>query len=151
MESYSSYPIEQINYAKVTLKLNTKYPSTQHSSSIPLHNRILSIMTSSKINLPDDVLFSRLLRLVHEYQDQTIVDDHSHGTQFGYRHVLDGTSKLLQKLQDLHGYTPEHSGDFFIAVLAPNGYEFIIAVLAVLAFGGVVVPMRELDTAAMRP
>ncbi|SCO50406.1 related to AMP-dependent synthetase and ligase [Fusarium fujikuroi] len=98
-------------------------------------------MTSSKINLPDDILFSRLLKLVREYQDQTIVDDHSHGTQFGYRHVLDGTSRLLQKLQTLHGYTPEHSGDFFIAVLAPNGYEFIIAVLAVLAFGGVVVPM----------
>ncbi|RKL38122.1 hypothetical protein BFJ72_g7584 [Fusarium proliferatum] len=98
-------------------------------------------MTSSKIKLPDDVLFSRLLKLVREYQDQTIVDDHSHGTQFGYRHVLDGTSRLLQKLQTLHGYTLEHSGDFFIAVLAPNGYEFIIAVLAVLAFGGVVVPM----------
>ncbi|KAF4449895.1 hypothetical protein F53441_6900 [Fusarium austroafricanum] len=98
-------------------------------------------MQIQNINLPEDVLFTRLLKLATEYQDQVIVDDHSHGTQFGYRHILDGTSKLLQKLQTIHGSTPDQPRDLYIGVLAPNGYEFIISVLAVLAFGGVVVPM----------
>ncbi|KAK2839208.1 hypothetical protein FQN49_006371 [Arthroderma sp. PD_2] len=35
----------------------------------------------------------------------------------------------------------EKPGSFYIALLAPNGYEFVIGVLAVLAIGGVVVPM----------
>lgn len=103
-------------------------------------------MQTKNINLPEDVLFSRLLKLANEYQDQVIVDDHSHDTQFGYRHVLDGTSKLLQRLRSLHGSTPDQDEDLYVGVLAPNGYEFIISVLAVLAFGGVVVPMRELRT-----
>ncbi|KAK6723851.1 hypothetical protein SNK04_002696 [Fusarium graminearum] len=98
-------------------------------------------MQTKNINLPEDVLFSRLLKLANEYQDQVIVDDHSHDTQFGYRHVLDGTSKLLQRLRNLHGSTPDQDEDLYVGVLAPNGYEFIISVLAVLAFGGVVVPM----------
>ncbi|KAM0345634.1 hypothetical protein ACHAPU_006288 [Fusarium lateritium] len=91
--------------------------------------------------LPDDILFSRLLKLANEKQDQVIVDDQSHDTQFGYRHILHGASKLLQKLQSLDDYSLDRDGNLFIGVLAPNGYEFIIAVLAILAFGGVVVPM----------
>ncbi|KAF4989212.1 hypothetical protein FGRMN_9269 [Fusarium graminum] len=91
--------------------------------------------------LPDDILFSRLLELAHEKQDQVIVDDQSHGTQFSYRHILHGASKLLQKLQSLDVYSSDRDGNVFIGVLAPNGYGFIIAVLAVLAFGAVVVPM----------
>ncbi|KAM0405808.1 hypothetical protein ACHAQC_000897 [Fusarium culmorum] len=105
-------------------------------------------MQTKNINLPEDVLFSRLLKLANEYQDQVIVDDHSHDTQFGYRHVLDGTSKLLQRLRSLHGSTPDQDEDLYVGVLAPNGYEFIISVLAVLAFGAVVVPMRALPLEA---
>jgi malonyl-CoA/methylmalonyl-CoA synthetase len=93
--------------------------------------------------LPNDILFSRLLKLATEKENQVIVDDHSHGTQFGYRHILHGTSKLLQKLQSLDERPLNHGGNVYIGVLAPNGYEFIVAVLAVLAFGGVVVPMRR--------
>jgi malonyl-CoA/methylmalonyl-CoA synthetase len=93
--------------------------------------------------LPNDILFFRLLKLAIEKEDQVIVDDCSHGAQFGYRHILHGTSKLLQKLQRLDEHPLDHGENVYIGVLAPNGFEFIVAVLAVLAFGGVVVPMRK--------
>ncbi|KAM0240808.1 hypothetical protein ACHAP5_007843 [Fusarium lateritium] len=105
-------------------------------------------MQIHNINLPGDVLFSRLLKLATEKQDQAIVNDRSHNRQFGYRHILDGTSKLLKKLQSAHGSLQDHAGKVYIAVLAPNGYEFIIAVLAILAFRAVVVPIRALPSEA---
>ncbi|KAJ5174133.1 NRPS-like protein biosynthetic cluster [Penicillium canariense] len=64
------------------------------------------------------------------------------GTQFNYFQILDGTVRLKRKLQALlNEYTLDTPGGFYIALLAPNGYEFIIGVLAVLAIGGIVVPM----------
>ncbi|KAJ5219193.1 NRPS-like protein biosynthetic cluster [Penicillium cinerascens] len=92
--------------------------------------------------LPDDVLFSRLLKIARQRDSEIIVNDCSRGTQFSYRQILDGTVKLKQKLQaSLDRSTLKNRGGFYIALLAPNGYEFIIGVLAVLAIGGVVVPM----------
>lgn len=94
--------------------------------------------------LPDDPIFSRLVQLATRRDGQVIVDDRSRGTQFGYGHILHGTVDLVQKLQSLlNRDILDNRGGFYIAVLAPNSYEFIIAVLAVLALGGVAVPMRE--------
>lgn len=94
--------------------------------------------------LPDEPIFSRLLRIAAHREDKVIVDDRSIGTQFGYRHILHGTVKLQQKLLGLLDKSALDSpGGFYVAVLAPNGYEFIVATLAVLSLGGVVVPMRE--------
>ncbi|KHN97578.1 AMP-dependent synthetase/ligase [Metarhizium album ARSEF 1941] len=92
--------------------------------------------------LPDDPIFSRLLQLATRRDGQVIVNDCSRGTQFGYGHILHGTLSLIQKLQRLlNRSTLDNRGGFYIAVLAPNGYEFIVAVLAALALGGVAVPM----------
>ncbi|KID76798.1 AMP-dependent synthetase/ligase, partial [Metarhizium majus ARSEF 297] len=94
--------------------------------------------------LPDDPIFSRLVQLATRRDGQVIVDDRSRGTQFGYGHILHGTVDLVQKLQRLLSRNVlDNRGGFYIAVLAPNSYEFIVAVLAVLALGGVAVPMRE--------
>lgn len=94
--------------------------------------------------LPDDPIFSRLVQLATRRDGQVIVDDRSRGTHFGYGHILHGTVDLVQKLQSLlNRDILDNRGGFYIAVLAPNSYEFIIAVLAVLALGGVAVPMRE--------
>ena len=95
-------------------------------------------------SLPKDPLFSKLLEIATQRGDQIIVDDCSRRTQFGYRHILHGTVTLQQKLQCLLKRSIlENRGGFYVALLAPNGYEFIIGTLAVLALGGVVVPMRE--------
>lgn len=94
--------------------------------------------------LPKDPLFSKLLETATQRGDQIIVDDCSRGTQFGYRHILHGIVTLQQKLQGLLDRPiRENRGGFFVALLAPNGYEFIVGTLAVLALGGVVVPTRE--------
>ncbi len=115
---------------------------------MPLNTQFI-VRTSLKMEvsrnvLPDDQLFARLLQLATRKQDEVIVDDQSIGKQFGYRHIIHGTVKLSQKLQGLLDQSVlDNRGRFYVAVLAPNGYEFIIAVLAVLAIGGVVVPMRK--------
>jgi malonyl-CoA/methylmalonyl-CoA synthetase len=96
--------------------------------------------------LPDDVLFARLLKIARQRDSQIVVDDFSRGTKFSYRQILDGTVKLKQKLQGLLDSSVfQNPGGFYVALLAPNGYEFIIGVLAVLAIGGVVVPMRKVS------
>ncbi|CAG8410433.1 unnamed protein product [Penicillium salamii] len=100
-------------------------------------------MTVSSLSmLPNDVLFARLLSIATKKDDKVIVDDHSTGTKFGYTQILHGIVRLRQKLKDvLWEEISQDSGQFYVALLAPNGYEFIIGVLAVLACGGVVVPM----------
>jgi malonyl-CoA/methylmalonyl-CoA synthetase len=85
-----------------------------------------------------------LLKIARRRDSEIIVDDFSRRTQFSYRQILDGTVKLKLKLQAvLDKSTLKKPGGVYIALLAPNGYEFIIGVLAVLAIGGVVVPMRK--------
>ena len=104
---------------------------------------------STTTPLPKDPLFSKLLTLALQRGDhQIIVDDRSRGTRFGYRHILHGVVTLQQTLQRLlldneSVLEGKKRGEFFVALLAPNGYEFIVGTLAVLALGGVVVPMRE--------
>ena len=96
--------------------------------------------------LPNDVFFSRLLNIARQRDSSTVVDDLSRGTHFSYRQILHGTVKLQQKLQMLlDRFMVQSPGRFYVALLAPNGYEFIIGVLAVLAVGGVVVPMRKVS------
>ena len=96
--------------------------------------------------LPDDILFSRLLKIAKQRDSDIVVDDFSRETRLSYRQILHGTVKLQQKLQGLLDRSVLRSpGGFYIALLAPNGYEFIIGVLAVLAIGGVVVPMRKVS------
>lgn len=95
--------------------------------------------------LPDDVLYSKLLTVASQQGDRIIVDDRSRDTQFGYPDILNGTATLKRQLQQLLDPSIlEKRGDFFVALLAPNGYEFIVGVLATLALGGVVVPVRKL-------
>ena len=101
---------------------------------------------SQEPTLPDDVLFSRLLKIARQRDSNIVVDDISRGTRFSYRQILHGTVKLKQKLQGLlDRYALLSPGRFYVALLAPNGYEFIVGVLAVLAIGGVVVPMRKVS------
>jgi malonyl-CoA/methylmalonyl-CoA synthetase len=109
---------------------------------MPFHLLIMS--HSQRLSLPDDVLYSKLLKVASQQGDRIIVDDRSRNTQFGYLEILNGIATLKQQLQDL--IDPSilaKPGDFFIALLAPNGYEFIVGVLATLVVGGVVVPVRE--------
>ncbi|KAK2612065.1 hypothetical protein QQS21_001914 [Conoideocrella luteorostrata] len=94
--------------------------------------------------LPDDPVFRRLLQVATHRRGNPIVDDRCRDTQFDYCHILHGTVTLVQKLRRvLDRSILDNRGGFYVAVLAPNSYEFIVAVLAVLALGGVIVPMRE--------
>ncbi|RYO82542.1 hypothetical protein DL766_000305 [Monosporascus sp. MC13-8B] len=129
-----------IDYVGTKLWWSTSVPELFHLNHYTWHT--LATMTVSPPTLPDDVLFSRLLKIATQRDSKIIVNDCSLGTQFSYRQILDGTVKLKEKLQALlDRSTLDSPGGFYIALLAPNGYEFIIGVLAVLAIGGVVVPI----------
>ncbi|KAF7192264.1 Malonate--CoA ligase ACSF3, mitochondrial [Pseudocercospora fuligena] len=92
--------------------------------------------------LPDDPFYSLLLSVAQQQGDRIIVDDRSRDSQFGYLDILNGTVKLKEQLQQqLDPALLEKRGEFFVALLAPNGYEFIVGVLATLALGGVIVPV----------
>jgi acyl-CoA synthetase (AMP-forming)/AMP-acid ligase II len=123
---------------------NPTLPSAPTLQLLPYHSHPLIMSHSLRPSLPDDVLYSKLLEVAAQQGDRIIVDDRSRNAQFGYLDILNGIATLKQQLLDL--IDPSilaKPGEFFVALLAPNGYEFIVGVLATLAVGGVVVPVRE--------
>lgn len=99
---------------------------------------------SRDYTLPKDPIFSRLVEQLKECDQRVILDDRNRGLEVSYHQLLHGTVRLREKLREVLDCNDlARPGTFFIAVLAPNSYEFIISLLAVLAIGGVVVPIRE--------
>jgi non-ribosomal peptide synthetase component F len=122
----------------ISIRLNSELHTAFISSPTMPH------LLGPSLSLPDDVLYSKLLEVASQQGDRIIVDDRSRNTQFGYLDILNGIATLKQQLLELIDLVIlAKPGDFFVALLAPNGYEFIVGVLATLAVGGVVVPVRE--------
>lgn len=94
---------------------------------------------------PNTPIFSRLLR--HAYRNQLAIRDVRLGIEKTYtellsdalslRHVLRGSldQETLRRLQN--------DEEVYIGVLAPGGYEFAVAMLAVIAIGAAAVPMGK--------
>ncbi|KAL8709378.1 MAG: hypothetical protein Q9220_005872 [cf. Caloplaca sp. 1 TL-2023] len=128
--------------SSTTTPIPTPPSSISSSQSIPSTPPNKTNPTDT--TLPKDPLFSTLLETATQFGgDRAIVDDCSRSVKFGYRHILQGVVELRERLKGVlekeKGF--EEAGTLYIALLAPNGYEFVVGVLAVLAVGGVVVPM----------
>jgi malonyl-CoA/methylmalonyl-CoA synthetase len=129
----------------ISIRLNSELHTAFISSPTMPH------LLGPSLSLPDDVLYSKLLEVASQQGDRIIVDDRSRNTQFGYLDILNGIATLKQQLLELiDPVILAKPGDFFVALLAPNGYEFIVGVLATLAIGGVVVPVREFSPITTR-
>ncbi|KAJ9426011.1 hypothetical protein FOXG_07378 [Fusarium oxysporum f. sp. lycopersici 4287] len=93
--------------------------------------------------LPNNPLFTRLLRHAHRNRlaiiDQVLSVSKTYGelldAVLGFREVIRAALSSEVQHQLSSGY------EVYFGVLAGGGYEFTVAVLAVLALGGAVVPM----------
>ncbi len=95
--------------------------------------------------LPNSPLFSKLLRYARQnriaIKDVNLVIEKSYGDlladALALKVVLEGTldADTLERL--------EREKEVYIGILAPGGYEFVVALLAVLAIGAAAVPMSK--------
>lgn len=96
--------------------------------------------------LPNYPMFNRLLG--HAVRDNAVViDDVTNGFSATHQQLLSDALKVRNVLYDsLKDETRERlwQGDeVFFTLLAPATYEYAVAFLAILAIGGVVVPICE--------
>lgn len=95
--------------------------------------------------LPNDPLFSRLLR--HAQRQRIAIKDQVLSVSKAYGELLDAVLAFREVVRaalpsEVKGRL-SRSDEVYIGVLAAGGYEFTVAVLAVLALGAAVVPICE--------
>lgn len=96
------------------------------------------------LDLPSYPLFTRLFEHAQLEPPRTVIRDNLLGTETTYRQLLLDTLALRKRLQIELGVSHVPRGhEVYIAVLAAGGHEFAVAVLAVLALGAAVVPLRK--------
>ncbi|KXL42113.1 MAG: hypothetical protein FE78DRAFT_155119 [Acidomyces sp. 'richmondensis'] len=94
---------------------------------------------------PCHSLFARLIRFSHQTPARLCVRDDNTGQQATHIQLLSDVLALRECI--LHDLSPavrralDQHEEVYIAVLAPGGYEYTVAMLAVLATGAAVVPM----------
>lgn len=97
--------------------------------------------------LPRSPFFSRLLRFAHNRPPRLAVRDDIAHAEATYLQLLTDVLALRNRLRhDLRTSTQKilAGGEpVYIAILAAGGYEYAVAMLAVLAFGGACVPMSK--------
>ena len=95
--------------------------------------------------LPNSPFFSRLLRFAHEEVPRLAVRDVNTKAEKTYLELLTDVlavrSALRRSLRDETIEELSKGDEIYIGVIAPGGYEFSVAMLAVLALGAAVVPM----------
>ena len=96
---------------------------------------------------PNSPLFSRLLRFAHQKPPRLVVRDDRLGVEKTHIQLLTDVLALRTALRAILPpaiLSNVDSGvETYIGVLAAGGYEYAVAVLAVLALGAAVVPMSE--------
>lgn len=93
--------------------------------------------------LPNNPLFGRLLR--HARRHRVAIKDRELGVSKTYGELLDaalGFREVVQAALPSDAQRRLSRGEeVYVGILAAGGYEFTVAVLAVLALGAAVVPM----------
>ncbi|KAF2690945.1 acetyl-CoA synthetase-like protein [Lentithecium fluviatile CBS 122367] len=95
--------------------------------------------------LPNTPLFSRLLRFAHRNPSRVAIED---GRSNYQRTHLELLSDLLALRETILKYLDpgqiealDRRNEVYIAIVAGGGYEYVVAILAVLALGAVAVPL----------
>ncbi|KAH7199009.1 uncharacterized protein B0J16DRAFT_353329 [Fusarium flagelliforme] len=93
--------------------------------------------------LPNNPLFTRLLR--HAHRNRIALKDRQLGVSKTYGELLDAVLVFREVLREALPSKVQrrlsNGNEVYVGVLAAGGYEFTVAVLAVLALGAAVVPM----------
>lgn len=115
--------------------LNGSMLCTDRTKLLPRHN--------GPLVFPNSPLFSKLLR--HAYRRRLAIRDLRSGAQKTYGELLSDVLSLRAVVEaSLDSATLERlqrGDEVFIGVLAPGGYEYAVAFLAVIALGAAAVPM----------
>jgi malonyl-CoA/methylmalonyl-CoA synthetase len=96
---------------------------------------------------PDDTIFNTLLPIAREL-DHTVFHDPAKGINANYDQFMTDVIHMRHQLKkQLSRYLDPQNNSIFaesvlICALAPANYEYAVAVFAILALGGTVVPLR---------
>lgn len=92
---------------------------------------------------PNTPIFSKLLR--HVYKDRIAIRDLNLAIERSYGQLLSDTLSLRRTLQGCLSMEIlqkiDKGEEIYVGVLAHRGYEFAVAMLAILALGAAAVPM----------
>ena len=108
----------------------------------------VAALLSADGGFPNDAIFNSLLPLARSTH-RTIVCDPSLGVDVGYGQFMTDVIHMRHMLrQRLSSHfscdsTKVLRENALIPILAPANYEFAVAALAILAIGGVIVPLRK--------
>ncbi|TKA32419.1 hypothetical protein B0A50_01525 [Salinomyces thailandicus] len=95
--------------------------------------------------LPNHSLFNRLIRFAHAAPPRLCIRDDTTAQEATHLQLLSDVihlrSRLWRNLSPSVRDDLNRRDEVYIAVLAPGGYEYTVAMLAVLALGAAVVPM----------
>ena len=105
--------------------------------------------------LPAFPLFTRLLTTANRKPTSIAVRDVNLKSESTYPQLLTDILSLRRSIggvlnADTHRQL-QNGEEVFIVVVAPGGYEFTVAVLAILALGAAVVPLSKIPSVSGRP
>lgn len=111
-----------------------------------MDDRTLHVPPHSGRNiLPCHSLFQRLLRFAHQRPARLAIRESNTGREATHIQFLSDVLALRERLWTSLGQNVrsalERKEEVYIAVLAPGGHEYAVAMLAVLAIGAAAVPM----------
>lgn len=101
----------------------------------------------AKNTLPNQPLYTQLLRLAYDAPQRVIICDVNRGEEKSRIQLLTDVIELRETLRlslsESARRDLERGETVFIAVLAPGGYEYVVALLGALALGASAVPISE--------
>lgn len=111
-----------------------------------MDDRTLHVPPHSGLNtLPCHSLFQRLLRFAHQKPPRLAIRESNTGREATHiqliSDVLSMKDRLLRTLSRDVQLSLLRKEEVYIAVLAPGGHEYAVAILAILAIGAAAVPM----------
>lgn len=98
---------------------------------------------------PNDAVFSRLLKLCR-VRDGIIIDDPTIGVQATYRQLVADVQHMRLRLIERLKEEDESvqlivDRNYHVGYVGHANYEYAVAAFAILALGGVAIPLRELS------
>ena len=95
--------------------------------------------------LPAQPFFNRFVRFAHSVPPRLCIRDSNTGFEATHLQVLTDVLAFRSRIWDTLSQAVRHQLDrreeVYVAILAPGGYEYTVAMLAALAIGAAVVPM----------
>jgi malonyl-CoA/methylmalonyl-CoA synthetase len=95
--------------------------------------------------LPCHSLFQRLLRFAHQKPPRLAIRESNTGREATHIQLISDVLAMKERLWNTLGQNVQlalqQKEEIYVAVLAPGGYEYAVAILAILAVGAAAVPM----------